>query len=491
MISRRFNWLFDSVLLISAFFAAYFSAPTVQGWFVPSGSLSNPWVMYYLVPPAASGPFPAIGEYAWMLFALVPGTILFVEILGGYKEGQLYSLRILITDLFAPFLVMSLVTLVFFATKQSSWSRLFFFLVVIYSGVALVAFRLLLRSWRQRRVSEGAYSKNVLFIGSSHAIKLMFTYIRENLREYEYRSYGWLSLHPDQTSHDIKDLPLLGSITQLAELAVHKPIHEVICATSDVNTAYLSKIISDCDYFRLVLRIVPEPLLTVNPNDLVFIYNNDPVQLPGIVLRPKEINSDALYYKRLIDVMVSLILLLLLFPLFLIIAIAIKLTTPKLSVFYPWRVVGQNGVEFTGYKFTTMVEDADARKAGLMGLNEMSGPVFKMKNDPRVTWLGKYLRKFSLNELPQLWSVLKGDMSLVGPRPAGPHELVRYELWHKRKLCVQSGVTCLWQVRGRNKISNFDDWVRMDLEYIDKWSLLLDLNIIARTAWAVIRGTGS
>jgi lipopolysaccharide/colanic/teichoic acid biosynthesis glycosyltransferase len=126
-----------------------------------------------------------------------------------------------------------------------------------------------------------------------------------------------------------------------------------------------------------------------------------------------------------------------------------------------------------------------------MSRNEMTGPVFKITNDPRVTPLGRVLRKYSLNELPQLWSVFKGDMSLVGPRPAWPHELQRYELWLKRKLSVMPGITCLWQVRGRNRISNFDDWVRMDLEYIENWSLWLDCKLIALTAWAVIAGTGS
>jgi lipopolysaccharide/colanic/teichoic acid biosynthesis glycosyltransferase len=177
--------------------------------------------------------------------------------------------------------------------------------------------------------------------------------------------------------------------------------------------------------------------------------------------------------------------------LFLAIAIAIKLTTPQLPVFYPWRVVGQNGVEFTGYKFTTMVLDADKRKADLLVKNEMSGPVFKIKNDPRVTQLGRFLRKYSLNELPQLWSVCKGDMSLVGPRPAFRSELERYEFWQKRKLCIRPGITCLWQIRGRNKISNFDEWVMMDLEYIDQWSLWLDFRILLRTFWVVVSGSGS
>ena len=138
-----------------------------------------------------------------------------------------------------------------------------------------------------------------------------------------------------------------------------------------------------------------------------------------------------------------------------------------------------------------MQADADERKAELETHNEMTGPVCKMKNDPRMTPLGRFLRKYSLNELPQLLSVFKGDMSLVGPRPAFRHELERYEFWHKRKLSIRPGITCLWQIRGRNKITNFDDWVRMDLEYIDHWSLWLDFRILVRTAWVVIAGTGS
>jgi lipopolysaccharide/colanic/teichoic acid biosynthesis glycosyltransferase len=172
-------------------------------------------------------------------------------------------------------------------------------------------------------------------------------------------------------------------------------------------------------------------------------------------------------------------------------ASAIKITTPHLPVFYKWHVVGYRGRRFTGYKFTTMVEDADERKEALAALNEMSGPVFKIRNDPRVTPLGRFLRKYSLNELPQLWSVLVGDMSLVGPRPAGPHELVRYAPWQKRKLSVRPGITCFWQVRGRNLISNFDDWVKMDLEYIEKRSVLTDMAILVQTVSAVVRGTGS
>ena len=129
--------------------------------------------------------------------------------------------------------------------------------------------------------------------------------------------------------------------------------------------------------------------------------------------------------------------------------------------------------------------------SGFVDVRLLSWWVGKIRNDPRVTPLGRVLRKYSLNELPQLWSVLIGDMSLVGPRPAGPHELVRYEPWQKRKLSVRPGMTCFWQVRGRNLISNFDDWVKMDLEYIEKRSVLTDMAILVQTVSAVVRGTGS
>ncbi len=254
---------------------------------------------------------------------------------------------------------------------------------------------------------------------------------------------------------------------------------------------WLAGVVRQCDYFRVTLRIVPETLLLGSLRDLELLYHGDPLRLPQVVLRPPQLDSDALFVKRVADILISGALLILLSPVFLLIALAIKLSTPHLDVLYRWRVVGYKGQPFTGYKFTTMDADADARKGELSDRNEMTGPVFKIKNDPRVTGVGRLLRKYSLNELPQLWSVLKGDMSLVGPRPAFPHELERYEMWHKRKLCVKPGITCLWQVRGRNRISNFDDWVRMDLEYIDHWSLWLDFKILIRTAWAVGAGTGS
>jgi lipopolysaccharide/colanic/teichoic acid biosynthesis glycosyltransferase len=235
---------------------------------------------------------------------------------------------------------------------------------------------------------------------------------------------------------------------------------------------------------------VPAELLPAKPGELPKLYPDKYLHLPAVEFVAAPANWERLWLKRLIDVVGSIILMVVLSPLMLAIAAAVKVAEPSLPVLYPWRVVGWHGRRFTGYKFRTMVENADELKPTLQSQNEMVGPTFKMQDDPRVTRLGRFLRKYSLDELPQFWSVLKGDMSLVGPRPAFLSEVERYQFWHKRRLSVRPGITCLWQVRGRQRIYQFDDWVRMDLEYIDRWSLGLDLAILLRTIPQVFRGTG-
>lgn len=193
--------------------------------------------------------------------------------------------------------------------------------------------------------------------------------------------------------------------------------------------------------------------------------------------------------KRALDFGAALGGLLVLSPLLAVIAVINKLSSPG-PVLYPWRVVGQGGRPFTGYKFRTMVENADSLKNDLLSQNEMQGPVFKMADDPRVTTFGRILRKFSLDELPQLWSVLKGDMSLVGPRPPLQSEYALFTTYQKQKLAVKPGLTCLWQISGRNEIPDLNEWVRLDLEYIQHWSLWLDIKILVLTVPAVLKGTG-
>jgi lipopolysaccharide/colanic/teichoic acid biosynthesis glycosyltransferase len=195
--------------------------------------------------------------------------------------------------------------------------------------------------------------------------------------------------------------------------------------------------------------------------------------------------------KRVTDCAIAATALVLLAPVFFLIALAIKLSSPKGPIFYRWRVLGKNGKPFVGYKFRTMVPNADKLKEQLRAFNEMQGPAFKMRNDPRVLPFGRFLRKFSIDELPQLYSVLKGDMSLVGPRPPSREEAERFEFWQRRKLSVKPGISCLWQVNGRNEIRDFSEWARLDLEYIEHASFLLDLKILWQTIPAVLSGQGA
>ena len=500
-IPRVFLGVADVAVLMVAFLAAQSFAPDMQRALLPGGLLSPILPTFLPVPAAPTSGFPTLSEVVWLLIATVPATLVVMEMSGGYRRllGQ-SALRLVVVIIVAQMTAISFGTLIGAALRLSSASRVVIFSYGLLSAVGLIAYRGSLWTYQRGRQKRGVYAKNVLLIGQPRSIEWMVEHFRRNVKDTEFRLSGWLSVHIEQPhfperrrADSARDIPLerLGRVEDLGALLVHNPVHEIIAIQSTVDRDWLRQVIDQCDYFRIRLRIVPETLLVRKVTDLQLAFRDDPLRLPEVVLSPRYLDEDVLFVKRLIDVAISVMLLALLAPLFLLIALAIKLTTPSLSVFYPWRVIGLNGRPFTGYKFTTMVADADERKADLMSRNEMQGPVFKVKGDPRITPLGHFLRKYSLNELPQLWSVLKGDMSLVGPRPAFRHELARYELWHKRKLTVKPGMTCLWQVSGRNRIRNFDEWVRLDLEYIERWSLWLDMRILGRTFWAVVSGSGS
>ena len=212
--------------------------------------------------------------------------------------------------------------------------------------------------------------------------------------------------------------------------------------------------------------------------------------LPIVQFQTVRQAASYLFFKRLVDIAVAAAALLMLSPVFLVIGALVKVTS-RGPIFYPWKVLGRNRRPFVGYKFRTMVPDADEMKKELMDFNEMTGPVFKMRNDPRITQIGRWLRKYSLDELPQLYSVLKGDMSLVGPRPPSKSESDRFEFWQHRKLSVKPGITCLWQISGRSEISDFSEWARLDMQYIAAASFALDLKILLCTVPAVLNGHGA
>jgi exopolysaccharide biosynthesis polyprenyl glycosylphosphotransferase len=212
---------------------------------------------------------------------------------------------------------------------------------------------------------------------------------------------------------------------------------------------------------------------------------------PLLIYRTAPSISYGLVAKRIMDVIGALVLLVCVSPFMALGALAIRLTSPGPIIFSQARS-GLRGRPFRMYKFRSMVTNAEQARAELESMNEMAGPVFKVKNDPRVTPLGHWMRKTSFDELPQLWNVLRGEMSLVGPRPLPLYETASFvDLSQRRRMSMRPGLTCLWQVRGRNQITDFKDWVRLDLDYIDRWSLWLDIEILFRTVPAVLSGWGA
>jgi exopolysaccharide biosynthesis polyprenyl glycosylphosphotransferase len=212
---------------------------------------------------------------------------------------------------------------------------------------------------------------------------------------------------------------------------------------------------------------------------------------PLLIYRSTPSISISLLAKRILDLLGSFVLLVVTLPIMLLVALAVRVDS-KGPVLFSQNRSGLRGRAFRMYKFRTMVTNAEQGRAELEDRNEMSGPVFKVKNDPRVTRVGYWLRKLSIDELPQLWNVLRGEMSLVGPRPLPLYETANFgDVTQRRRMSVRPGLTCLWQVRGRNKITDFKDWVILDLEYIDRWSLWLDFQILLRTVPVVLFGWGA
>jgi exopolysaccharide biosynthesis polyprenyl glycosylphosphotransferase len=279
-------------------------------------------------------------------------------------------------------------------------------------------------------------------------------------------------------------VPDLKRILESREIT--EPIDEIVFAVTRKKLDEMKQIFLLCEELGIRTRVA----MNFIQNRVAKMEIEELEGVPFLTFTTTPSNETQLALKRALDVAVSLVVLALAGPMIGIAALAIKLTSPG-SVLFKQQRIGLNGRMFTLYKIRTMIADAHARRDEVAHLNEMSGPAFKLRDDPRVTPVGKWLRRFSLDELPQFWNVLKGDMSLVGPRPPIPEEVESYHRWHRRRLSMKPGLTCLWQINGRNEIQDFDHWMKLDLQYIDNWSPSLDFKILLRTIPAVLSGRGA
>jgi exopolysaccharide biosynthesis polyprenyl glycosylphosphotransferase len=279
-------------------------------------------------------------------------------------------------------------------------------------------------------------------------------------------------------------LKVFDSSTSLTKLMNEMVIDELFYARSKINYKEINPLMGACAERGIVFRLRPIMLERYGLKAAYTIFNDNPLY----VFRNIPNNYLGMKIKRSMDILVSLGALIIASPVLLAIAIAIKLDDGG-PVFFLQQRVGLFGRRFTCLKFRTMVTNAEALKTSLMDQNEQDGPVFKIRYDPRITRVGRFLRKYSLDEFPQFLNVLNGDMSVVGPRPPLPDEVNQYKKSQNRRLSVKPGITCIWQVSSRNNV-DFDSWVKQDMEYIDNWSLKLDLILILKTFKVMIQGTG-
>jgi exopolysaccharide biosynthesis polyprenyl glycosylphosphotransferase len=468
----RIVYLVDLALTSVAFFAAFF----VRDLLLPQISPHN----------FPTGLFP-LREYlkVYPLVLIIWSVLLFTY--HSYHSHRTVPLRREASTIFRVAVVgnLLLATLAYLLPLRQL-SRAWFVLFGVGSAVLIIIEKILLRAIARYVRSKGLNYRTVIIVGTGRRA----TEIARMIEEHKYWGYKILGFVSDghRLSNGWARYRIFGQVPDLKrilEMQMTEPIDEVVFAVTRKKLDEMKQIFLMCEELGIRTRVA----MNFFQNRVARIEIEELEGVPFLTFTTTPSNETQLAFKRLLDVAVSLVLLALSAPAILLAVIAIKLTSPG-SVLFKQQRIGLNGRSFTLYKFRTMIEDAHERRGEVEHLNEMTGPVFKMKDDPRITAVGRILRKFSLDEIPQFWNVLKGDMSLVGPRPPIPEEVASYHRWHRRRLSMKPGLTCLWQVSGRNNI-DFDRWMQLDLQYIDNWSPTLDLKILLRTIPAVLLGRGA
>lgn len=369
--------------------------------------------------------------------------------------------------------------------RSADVSRTYVMMVGIIDLILLVAARYISYSgiaWMRQRLGRYHY---FLIVGCGSRAHEMATLIEES-RGMGLRLVGFVN----PTSEGSKLSERFGRyevfpLSTIEQVLQDRVIDEVVFAVSMQELARLEPVMAHVANVGVKTRVQLEFL--PSPYSRIYLENFRDVPLLSLSTAPE--SELLLFLKRTGDVIVAAFALVLLFPVLVAIAAAIRITSPGDVLFRQTRC-GLGGRRFTLYKFRSMVNNAEQLRAELHQLNESDGPVFKISDDPRITPVGRLLRRFSLDELPQLWNILRGDMSFVGPRPAIPHEVDKYEPWQRRRLRMRPGLTCIWVLEGRSDV-DFHRWIQLDLAYIDNWSLWLDCKIFFRTIPIVISGKGA
>ena len=452
----KLNQILDSVLLALAFWAAHalrtYAVTVFPGWKTP----------------------PGIQEFYWQMLLIVPFTPLVLEKFGYYAHpAQRTTIRSL-TQLCQGLLIMVLLTSLFVAFgKQAAHSRAVVLLFPLIALPALLLREVAARNWLKKQILQGQWKQRVLMAGPPQDIeKLLATLPKEQLAELDIVDRIDISTEP---------------VSRLVIALHEKSVERVIFAAAHVHLNRIEQAVNACEIEGVEAWLWADFIQTSIARPTFDAMGGKPM----LVFRCTPEISWALFVKSIIDKVGAVVAIVLASGFMILAWIGIKIASPGPAIFTQMRS-GRHGHPFKMYKFRTMCTDAEQKQQELEAMNQMSGPVFKVERDPRIFPLGRLLRKLSIDELPQLINVLKGDMSLVGPRPLPVYEVEKFaDPAHRRRLSMKPGITCLWQISGRNEIRDFRQWVELDLKYIDNWSLWLDISILIRTIPAVLFGSGA
>lgn len=466
----RFLIFTDLFLVVCCFFLGYFVR-------------NHPWVIDYLGDVSRTY---ALNTY----YPLVPYWILF-WFLALFVSGAYQPIRTrkVYPVLFAVLQAAVLATLLFgslsYLLKIHNVSRSLISIICFMTWMLISIERLIVYKVVRDLYKKGIHTRMLLVVGTGSRA-LGFMKMIDSNPEWGLKIAGIVDDEESKIGTQIQNHVVLGTLRDIPLLLENMVVDEVVFI---VPRGWLGKIEDSVLYCEQLGKRVS---IAVDLFNMRFAkaVQRDIQSFPFLTFETTSNVLWQLFIKRLLDLVLAAAAILVLWPLMAVVALLIKITSGGPVLFKQTRC-GLNGRLFTVYKFRTMVIDAEQRLEALRKQNEMSGPAFKMTNDPRLIKHGNWLRKFSIDELPQLFNILEGNMSFVGPRPPIPAEVKKYEPWQRRRLSLRPGLTCIWQVQGRNKIIRFEDWMKLDLEYIDTWSLWLDLKLFLKTIPIVLLGIGA
>ncbi|MCA9732872.1 MAG: sugar transferase [Deferribacteres bacterium] len=469
---------FDTTIILFSFFLSYFVSFYLREFFGKGD-------MAFAISADLSG-FLFFAEKNILLWvSYIPAWIIVLGSMGAYHDIRTKSIP---SQAFAvvktAFITTFILGAVIFLFKMTLTSRLFVGTYTAITIVMLIIGKMFMYNLLSLLHEKGYNEINILLVGTGKRARQFIRSVNKH-SNWGLRIVGLVDDDHGMFGKEIEGYRVLGRIQDIPFILHRKVIDRVIFVVPRLWLNRIDEAILACEREGISTSISMD-LYNLR---IAKVRQTDFSGFPLLEFETFSAQEWELFIKRTFDIVFSIFLLTVLSPIMLIIALIIKLTS-KGPIMFKQNRSGLNGRQFTLYKFRSMIVGAEVKKRELMRANEMDGPVFKIKHDPRITTIGRIIRKTSMDELPQLFNVLKGDMSIVGPRPPLPVEVELYQLWQRRRLSLKPGLTCIWQVSGRNNIK-FERWMEMDLEYIDNWSLWLDLKILFRTFFVVLTGYGA